>query len=307
MTPEECAVVVCTHDRPESLAQCLASVRRMARQPGDLIVVDNDPSDSRAADVAQSYNASYHVETVRGVPHARNLGLAVAERPVVAYLDDDSVADNGWIEALVGPFANPNVGGVAGVLGSSDSPSAAARLAQQVNPMEGFWETELRLSRGDADWFRIVNFGGFVFGSNMAVRRSAALEVGGFHPALGRGGAPICGGNEQYMFFRLLAAGWSAVVTPAALVLHPYPESLEAVVAGYLQGQESLAGYTLFLLARHPRHAGHLLGRVARASARLVLPTRVSTGLPEWPGPSRSARVGAWGRGVKGALKALIR
>lgn len=306
MTPDDCAIVVCTRDRPDSLARCLASVRRMVRQPGDLIVIDNDPSDDRAGDIARSYDAAYHVETARGVPYARNLGLAVAASPLVAYLDDDSEADTGWIDALTRPFEDPGVGGVAGVLRPTESTSVAARLADQLDPMDGFWQKDLKLKRGDAGWFEVVNFGGFVFGSNMAVRRSAALEVGGFHPGLGRG-APISGGDEQYMFFRLLSAGWTAVVTPAALVRHPYPESPEAVVAGYLEGQESLAGYILFLLARHPRHAGHLGRRVARAVARLLSREPAPAGPPIPLGPPRSARVRAWGRGALAAFRALAR
>lgn len=305
MTPAECAVVVCTRDRPDDLARCLASVRRMRQQPGDLIVIANDPSDDQASSIAQAYDATYHVEPARGVPHARNLGLAVTPLAVVAYLDDDSVADGEWLAALVRPFQDPAVGGVAGVLGPTDVGSAATRLAERLSPTQGFWKEETILHREHGGWFRTINFGGFVFGSNMAVRRDAALEVGGFDRRLGRG-APIRGGDEQYMFYRLVRAGWTAIVTPAALVLHPHPESVEEVVRSYLEGQESLAAYTLFLLARHPRHAGWLMRQLAGAPARLLAGVPSQAAEPPAVRPGRTARVLAWCRGVACGMKALI-
>lgn len=306
MTPADCAVVVCTRDRPDDLARCLASVRRLDRPPGELLVIDNAPSDRRAADVARSYGASYYLERVPGLPHARNLGLEVTRRPIVAYLDDDGEAAGQWIEALVRPFRDPVVAGVAGVLRPVDVGSEAHYLAERLIPMQGFWDADRALRKGDPDWFRTVNFGGFVFGSNMAVRRSAAIQVGGFHPGLGRG-APIAGGDEQYMFYRLLAAGWTTVVTPDAVVLHPYPASTEAVVGSYLEAQESLAGYTLFLMVRHPRHTGLLLRRLVRALGRLLASRPRPAGEPTPSGTGRSARLAAWGRGVMASAKALIR
>ncbi len=298
--------MVCTRDRPKGLARCLASVRRMRRQPGELIVIDNDPSDGQARNIARAYDASYHVQPTRGVSHARNLGLGVAASAVVAYLDDDGVAEGEWLDALARPFHDPAVGGVAGVLRSTEPGAAATRLAERLCPMQGVWTEQVALRKECDGWFRTINFGGFVVGANMAVRRSVALELGGFDPRLGRG-APIRGGDEQYMFFRLVHAGWTAIVTPAALVLHPRPDTVEEVVRYYLGGEESLAGYSLFLLARHPRYAGWVLRRLAGAPARLVAeaPAEAAESLTVRPG--RAARLLAWGRGSAGAMKALTR
>jgi cellulose synthase/poly-beta-1,6-N-acetylglucosamine synthase-like glycosyltransferase len=274
----------------------------MRQQPGELIVIDNDPIDGQAKGIAWAYDASYHVEPVRGVPHARNLGLRATALAVVAYLDDDSVADGEWLQALARPFQDPAVGGVAGVVMRPIDPGSAVvpPLAERLSANQQVWTQEVALRRERNGWFRTINFGGFVRGGNMAIRRGAALQVGAFSPHLGRG-APIRGGDEQYMFFRLVRAGWTAVVTPEAHVLHPWPESVEGVVKYYLGAEESLAGYALFLLARHPRYAGWLLRRLAGAPARLM------AGAAAHHGVGRFARVLAWGRGVGGAMKALIR
>lgn len=50
----------------------------------------------------------------RGLSGARNSGVAVATGAIVAFLDDDAVAEPDWLERLAAHYADPNVIGVGG-------------------------------------------------------------------------------------------------------------------------------------------------------------------------------------------------
>ena len=65
----------------------------------------------------------------RGLAGARNTGIECSRGEVVAFLDDDAVADRSWLEALVMPYTDPTIngtGGVARALGRG-SPAVGSR------------------------------------------------------------------------------------------------------------------------------------------------------------------------------------
>ena len=49
-----------------------------------------------------------------GLSRARNRGLSESKSEIVAYLDDDALPDERWLDFLLEPFADPRVGAVTG-------------------------------------------------------------------------------------------------------------------------------------------------------------------------------------------------
>lgn len=112
------SVIIITLNRAESLKDTLTSLVKQSRQPDEVIVVDNGSQDN-TKEVTLSFsnrlNIRYIYEGQRGVPYARNAGIRNATKDIIAFIDDDCVADKNWLKYLEIPFIkDPYVGVVGG-------------------------------------------------------------------------------------------------------------------------------------------------------------------------------------------------
>src|SRR5688572_25869200 len=114
------SVVVCTHNRAADLERALASVFAQNSDgfAYEVVVVDNCSTDA-TPQVVQRATASgapvrYVFESALGLCHARNAGWRAARGAIVAYLDDDALAQPGWLAAIHTAFAAHPEAGVAG-------------------------------------------------------------------------------------------------------------------------------------------------------------------------------------------------
>ncbi len=240
-----CSVVICTRDRPHYLERCLSALASLEYPRFEVLVVDNAPSDGRARETAARWDARYTVEPTPGLSRARNRGLAECKGEIVAYLDDDAVAESGWLSSLVEEFRDPLVMAVAGRIVPVTAPTREALICASI--------MDRGLSRRSFDretpgWFVAANFHGIGGGGNMAMRTSALAVWSGFNRRLGRG-ACVPGGEENYAFFELINAGCRVVYTPAAVVRHPSPQNFSELREQHLQCQAT-AGLTSRLCLR---------------------------------------------------------
>src|SRR4051812_2867388 len=84
------SVVVAAHDEEEALPRCLGSLAA-CEKPGvvEIIVVDNLSTD-RTAEVAARLGARVVACATPGAVHAKTAGVSAARAPLVAVLDADS-------------------------------------------------------------------------------------------------------------------------------------------------------------------------------------------------------------------------
>ncbi len=112
------SVVVITLNRAESLRDTLTSLTRQTRQPDEVIVVDNGSQDNTKEMILSfknRLNIKYVYAATRGIPYARNAGVRNATKDIIAFIDDDCVADKDWLKYLEIPFIkDPYVGVVGG-------------------------------------------------------------------------------------------------------------------------------------------------------------------------------------------------
>jgi glycosyltransferase involved in cell wall biosynthesis len=103
------AIIVPTLRRPESLERALRSLflqTGVADRVSGIVVVDNDPVGSAAALTdalrpSSPWPLIYQHAPTPGVATARNAGLSATAAPLIAFLDDDEVAEPGWLAALL--------------------------------------------------------------------------------------------------------------------------------------------------------------------------------------------------------------
>uniref|UniRef100_UPI0015860E46 glycosyltransferase family 2 protein n=1 Tax=Streptomyces sp. TRM64462 TaxID=2741726 RepID=UPI0015860E46 len=104
MTERRFTVVICvyTEDRWDDILAAVGSVRRQSRPALEtLLVVDHNPA------LLERLTKEYgdDVEEVRvlanagprGLSAGRNTGIAAARGDIVAFLDDDAVAERDWL------------------------------------------------------------------------------------------------------------------------------------------------------------------------------------------------------------------
>lgn len=162
------SVVVCTRDRPSSLARAIDSVLEQTFQDFEVVVVD-DGEASPPVSVSQA-GASVRVvrNRGRGVGAARSTGLDEARGELVAYCDDDDVWKPEHLEALVAALSQDRQ--VVLVYGDSEwvDGSGARSVPYSI------------------DYYRSLLVGSnYIFPTDVLHRAAEARAVGGFDASLG--------------------------------------------------------------------------------------------------------------------------
>jgi GT2 family glycosyltransferase len=219
------SVVICTKDRPETLATCLESLQRQTRHPEELVIVDASATPAREA-VAR---VAEHLPGCRvaligaapGLPRQRNLGARATTGAVVVYLDDDVVLDAGYLAAIARTFEDDRtrqIGGVGGAQIPDPTPRQGLlrRLACRLFLLDTYGRGVVKRS-GRPDYVfspRSRMTVEFLSGCNMAYRREVLAtlrfdeRLDGY--ALG----------EDLQFSYRVSRRWTLVLTPHARLEH---------------------------------------------------------------------------------------
>lgn len=196
LPPGRVAVIVPTTGRSRRLGRCLASLRDLPGVDYEVIVVDNRPGhgDTKAvvdeASTMTSHGLSYVAEPKPGSAAARNRGLLQTDAEILAFTDDDVVADPGWLRWLVEPFTSEGVGATTGLVMPLELDTPAQKLFELYSGFSlGLARRSYDLATNRADDRLLYPFWGGMFGSgaSMAFRRAGLVAGGGFDAALTTG------------------------------------------------------------------------------------------------------------------------
>jgi glycosyltransferase involved in cell wall biosynthesis len=239
-TPREqpsLSIAICTRNRSARLARLLRSLQAAAPdrtfRSVQVLVVDNGSTDDTPATVSSFADARYILEPRAGLNFARNAALQAATGDLLAYLDDDVVVDSNWLNGLAEAWlSRPDAGGFTGLALPYRLDTEAQVLFEQRGGFgRGFRRLEFRSESYSNPLFP-VGAGSVGAGCNMAFDRRLLLDLGGFDEALDTG-APLPGGGDLDIFYRVLRSGRPMVYEPAYAVYHEHRETMEELKRQY--------------------------------------------------------------------------
>ena len=260
------SVIVAAYDEEPLIGRLLRSLEGQTLAPLEVIVAD-DGSRDRTADVAESAGARVLRLPHRGPARARNEAVAAARGDVLAFLDADMECAPEFLERLVEPIAKERAIGTFSremYVANTGNPWARAYAALRWSPPD-------RLLPADFPdtW---ENF--------RAIRRDSFLSVGGYDD--------VGYGEDMSLAAKL---GEKALVAPGAECFHHHPSSPGEVFGN---GRWVGRGAAIRELDRPWReHAltnviPIALRQIREGRTRWVLPARVVYHLGVWLGLAES-------------------
>lgn len=271
------SAAICTRGGGRPLERALESLVRQQPPPAEILVIDNGTAGDAVRRVAESHTGVRYVrEPIPGLNFARNRALRESGSDIVAFLDDDAVADTNWSSALLEVLVeNPQVAACTGRVEALRLETAAQRLFEA----NGGYSRGTELVRLPADsgarklhgWRAPLIAWAVSVGSgcSLAVRRRLALELGGFDCALDLGDA-LPGGGDHDMLWRLLGAGHQIVYEPRAVAWHEHRRELDDAIHQIASHQRALVAFLAKSAVVGP--GGSRLGVAAFLTWRLLKP-----------------------------------
>jgi len=224
------SVVIPTCAAPCRLTRCIDTVLATGYAPLEVIVADNRPASAVTRQtVGDRYSGDERVRYVAearvGTSHARNAGLGAAGGELVAFLDDDVVADRRWADRGVAMLeSRPDVDCVAGMILPLELETESQLLLEQFADFgKGFVPEVYRLPESRERYPLLPYTPGMIgSGANVVGRGDVFRALRGFDTKLGAGTAAR-GAEDLDVFVRLLRAGHAIAYEPGAIVWHQHP------------------------------------------------------------------------------------
>lgn len=263
-------IVICTRDRPTGLRATLVSLQHQTDSEFWVVVVDNGSSSPESAEVFEKLGlprCEYVFEPRPGLSRARNRGLEVVGTELVAWIDDDEIADTDWVRRLKQGFAHEaNPTAVCGVMLPAELEFEAQVRFEQYggfNKGRGMAPEVLRMGTPSvvSPLYPLPPFGP---GGNMAFRTESLRSVGGFDPYLGAG-TRTHGCEETRALSLLLSADHAVLHWPAAITWHNHRREMTALRKQFYGYSAGTSAFYASMIRSNPAVAFEVLRLIPHA------------------------------------------
>jgi len=268
----EVSVIVSTYtaERYDYVLQCLRSLKKQTLQPKEVILVlDPDQKLIEFYKQRMPNDVKFAISEGFGLSNARNAGVKKAEGEIIAFIDDDAIADEDWLRSLVKSYDDEQVLGVGGLI-------------------EPLWET-LRPSWFPEELYWIVGCSymglpkkkAYVrnpIGCNMSFRKQAFEKIGYFKTDIGRLGKKLTACEEAEFSMRILKRCPNAriVYDSSAVVWHRV--SGKRVSLRYMLRRSFYEGFSKALISHamsNPYSSLSVESRYLKHLLKIAIPTRI--------------------------------
>lgn len=159
------SLIIPVYNEECHIQECLDAVAAQTRMPDEVIVVDNNCTDSTIELANQYPFVTVIKESNQGRGYARSAGFNIAHGDILGRIDADSRIDPNWVELVHGVFsADENLSGVSGL--------GRGWLIPAYNVLKSTFASRVYF------WFAHAGFNTVtMWGANMAIRNSAWKRV----------------------------------------------------------------------------------------------------------------------------------
>lgn len=220
------SVIICTYST-ERLQDTITAVNSLLVQsyPNVEIIISVDHNEELFEILKEQFSKRVYLAfnySVRGLSDTRNAGVLKATGDIIAFMDDDGVADRNWVKTLVSNYESP------------DAIAVGGKLVPVWEKERPWWFPE------ELDWIVGCTYKGHpqektevrnLIGCNMSFRREVFDYVGYFKPDIGRLGKVPLGGEEMEYCIRVQNAfpKGKIIYEPEAIVYHKVAKHRESI------------------------------------------------------------------------------
>jgi GT2 family glycosyltransferase len=240
------SIVVCTRNRPEHIETCIQSLLEQQYHNIEVVIVDQSSSTESYKIIQRLFGSAkikirYTATNSVGLSKARNIGIKYSSGEIVAFTDDDVIADKNWILNMVNDFHEySTINCIFGkVLPLFYGKSRRAICTLDIPNYKLYSHTHL-------------NPYGVGVGNNMSFRKELINIVGSFDERFGVG-SPLGGADDIDYIYRVFLNGFDILYSPEVVVYHKQwkeDETLNEVVKAYHFA--NAAFITKHLIKAHP-------------------------------------------------------
>lgn len=162
------SVVIPAYNEEQYIQKCLDGIMAQEVKPDEIIVVDNNSTDSTAAIVKKYPGVTLVKQPVQGMTPARNKGFDTARYDIIARTDADTIVPPDWVKKIKDAFAKDSkLVAISGpsIMHKNSEGKALNRLQSQL------------FFRSFNSSFRYLIGHNVLIGPNMAIKKSAWNEV----------------------------------------------------------------------------------------------------------------------------------
>ena len=239
--------VVCTLNRLTSLQATLRSLQAQHAEPLQIVVVNGPSRDGTSEFLSTCRNITVVDTEASNISVARNLGIRAAETDLVAFIDDDALADPYWLSSLEPRFTDAALAAIGGPVLRGDGLSVQA-WSSSVDCFGNVVITDEvvpGIGRPGGWWTS------YPTGTNAVFRRHALVGVGGFDEVIDYFH------DETDVCRRLVDAGWRITTVSNGFVHHGMlPGVIRPPSGGPIDRRPLVRSTTYFAL----RHAAPRVG-----------------------------------------------
>lgn len=228
--PPAFSIIIPTFNGARRLPSCLEALKaQKSDRPFQILVID-DGSNNDAAGAAGQYEGVHVIRQRNSGPAAaRNRGVAEARGEIVLFIDDDCIAESGWLQKMTAPFVDPQIAGAKG-----------AYLTRQAEWIAKFVQVEYEEKYEILARSPCIDL---IDTYSAAFRRKVYLDAGGYDTRF-----PVASAEDREFSCRLARAGHKLIFIPEARVWHTHVST----VWGYMRKKFKNGYWNVLTMIKNP-------------------------------------------------------